>query len=139
MHGGPDRVHPSTPERRRCPPSERRKSAETLSTLATLATAKKHLWGNSSDAACEPVNREPDTRAHTWISNIGGQVGQGGPEQQRRGFAAVHPRAGRADKVDTCRFCGERIPASAPAIIYADRSLAHVACYERAASKGPVF
>ena len=40
---------------------------------------------------------------------------------------------------DACRFCGERISWATDGITFADDKAAHNRCYERAASKGPVF
>lgn len=38
-----------------------------------------------------------------------------------------------------CRVCGERISWTTDGIAFSDGSSAHIACYEKAASSGPVF
>lgn len=38
-----------------------------------------------------------------------------------------------------CKHCGERINWQTDGLAFADGSVAHIRCYERAASKGPVF
>jgi hypothetical protein len=135
-------VHPEAPPRSTLETAQTRGNTG-WSTLSTLSTLEKRLGEISGDTP------HGTPHAHTWISNIGGPVGPDGPNQQRRGIAAVHPRAGTVDRVDpadwqgehepaephpsrvACKHCGERINWQADGVAFADDSVAHIRCYEQ--------
>lgn len=123
------------------------------SNLSTVATLETHFGENPSDTPHASAHGSP--HAHTRPSNVVGPVGPVGPNQQRRAFEAVHPRSGGVDKVDpgdwageyepaephptraACEHCGGRINWQSDGVAFADNSVAHIACYEQAAARGP--